>query len=121
MPSTESRILRLRGDHDVSTAGALSKLLARTIALDDANLVVDLDRVTFMDVATVGVILRAERLLAAQSRSLVLRSPPRLARRVLELCGLGRLIQASDDAASLRTWVAVPAMVPSLVPDREGP
>ena len=57
-------VVWLRGEHDVSTVAALSETLARAIALDDADLVVDLSDVQFMGAATVGVIVRARELLA---------------------------------------------------------
>jgi anti-anti-sigma factor len=53
----------LRGEHDDSTVAALSETMARAIARDDADLVVDLSEVQFMGAATVGVIVRAQELL----------------------------------------------------------
>jgi anti-anti-sigma factor len=110
-------VVWLRGEHDLSTVGALSETMARAIALDDADLVVDLSEVQFMGAATVGVIIRARELLRLRSRSLVLRSPSRCARRILQLCGvtdlLGlRLVDATPltgTAGALGTWVAVPS------------
>jgi anti-anti-sigma factor len=85
-------VVRLRGEHDASTVAALSETMARAIALDDADLVVDLSEVQFMGSATVGVIVRARELLAMRSRSLALRSPSRCARRILDLCGHAYLL-----------------------------
>ena len=68
-------VVWLRGEHDICTVPALSQILARAIALDDGDLVVDLSGVQFMDASTVGVILRARDFLRLQSRSLALRSP----------------------------------------------
>ena len=68
-------VVWLRGEHDVSTVAALSQTMARAIALDDGDLVVDLSGVDFMDAATVGVIVRARDFLELQSRSLTLRAP----------------------------------------------
>jgi anti-anti-sigma factor len=85
-------VVWLRGEHDVSTVGALSETLGRAIARDDADLVVDLSEVEFMGAATVGVIIRARELLRLRSRSLALRSPPRCARRILDLCGHAYLL-----------------------------
>jgi anti-anti-sigma factor len=110
-------VVWLRGEHDLSTVAALSETMARTIALDDADLVVDLSEVQFMGAATVGVIVRARELLALQSRSLTLRSPPRCARRILDLSGHSYLLDHRPVAATpiagtaggLDTCVAVPA------------
>jgi anti-sigma B factor antagonist len=85
-------VVELRGEHDISTVTALSETLARAIARDDADLIVDLSGVLFMDAATIGVIVWACNILRLRSRSLVLRSPSALARRVLEVCGLAVLV-----------------------------
>ena len=40
---------------------ALCLTVARAIAADDTDVVIDLSEVTFMDAATIGVMIRAER------------------------------------------------------------
>jgi anti-anti-sigma factor len=108
-------VVWLRGEHDLSTVDALSETLAGAIALDDADVVVDLSDMQFMGAATVGVLIRARELLRTRSRSLVVRSPSWCARRVLELCGDTGLLDRADAAAptgtarALGTWVPVPA------------
>jgi anti-anti-sigma factor len=109
-------VVWLRGEHDVSTMDTLSETMARAIALDDADVVVDLSEVRFMSAATVGVIIRAREFLRSESRSLALRSPSGCAGRVVELCGLGDLfdprtadaMRLTRAASALSTWVAVP-------------
>jgi anti-anti-sigma factor len=109
-------VVRLRGEHDVSTVAALSETLAGAMALDDCDLVVDLSEVEFMGAATIGVLVRARVLLRLRSRSLVLRSPSSCARRILDLCGQGDLLEprradatsATGSANALGTWVTVP-------------
>lgn len=110
-------VVWLRGEHDVSTVAALSQTIARAIALDDGDLVVDLSAVKFMDAATVGVIIRARDFLRLQSRSLVLRSPSSCASRILDLCDLGDLLEprpaharrSTATAGALGVLVAVPS------------
>jgi anti-anti-sigma factor len=85
-------VVWLRGEHDVSTVAALSEIMARAIALDDADVVVDLSEVQFMGAAAVGVVIRAQEFLRLRSRLLVLRSPSEGARRVLEVCGHADLL-----------------------------
>src|SRR4029450_14034403 len=68
-----------RGEHDISTVGALSETLARAIARD-ADVVVDLSEVDFMGAATVGVIIRPGALLGLLLRALAGASAPRCAR-----------------------------------------
>ena len=109
-------VVWLRGEHDLSTMDSLSEILARAIAMDDADVVIDLSDVVFMSAATLGVIVRAREFLQAGSRSLALRSPSKCAGRVIDLCGLGGLfdprvadtMRLSATAGALRTWVAVP-------------
>jgi anti-anti-sigma factor len=110
-------VVWLRGEHDVSTVAALSEIMARAIALDDADVVVDLSDVQFMGAATVGVIIRAREFLRLRSRTLVLRSPSECARRILDVCGHADLLDPrpvdatplTGTAGALGTWVEVPA------------
>lgn len=110
-------VVWLRGEHDTSTAVELSLVIAEAIALDDADVVVDLSDVEFMGAATVGVIVRSRELLRTRSRTLLLRSPSRCARRVLDLCDLSYVVDAGcgdvtltpPAPGALGTWVAVPA------------
>lgn len=85
-------VVCLRGEHDLSTVAELSATMAQAMALGDTDLVVDLSRVELMTAATVGVFVRARELLRVRSRSLVVRSPSRPARRVLELSDLRGLL-----------------------------
>jgi anti-anti-sigma factor len=103
-------VVWVRGEHDMATVTALSETLARAIALDEANVLVDLSEVQFMGAATVGVIVRAREFLRLRSRTLALRSPSRCARRVVDVCGLSDLIDAAvAPVGALGTWVNVPA------------
>jgi len=110
-------VVWLRGEHDVSTVAALSETMARAIALDDADVVVDLSDVQFMAAATVRVIIRAREFLRLRSRFLVLRSPSECARRILDVCGHSDLLDPriadatplTGPAGALGTWVVVPA------------
>jgi anti-anti-sigma factor len=104
-------VLTFRGEHDLATAGAIAEALARAITLDSADLVVDLSGVEFFGVEPVRVLIRAQHLLQARSRSLVIRSPSKSASRTIKLCGLDVLLQrhaAVTSATALGSWVAVP-------------
>lgn len=81
-------LVRLEGEHDLASLFALAESLAAAIALDDADLVIDLSKVQFMGAETVDVLMRARTFLHARSRDLTLRSPAPCAQRVLDLCGL---------------------------------
>jgi anti-sigma B factor antagonist len=93
VPDADRTVVWLRGEHDVSTVTALSQTMARAIALDDGDLVIDLSSVQFMDAATVGVLIRARDFLELQSRSLALRAPSPCAARILDLCDLAELLE----------------------------
>ena len=67
-----------------------------SFALDDGDVVLDLSGVQFMGAATIDVIVRAKDALDLRSRVLTLRSPSVSAQRVVDLCGLADLVEASS-------------------------
>ncbi|MCD9625135.1 STAS domain-containing protein [Rhabdothermincola salaria] len=105
----------LRGDHHLGTRTRLSAAIAEAARADDADLVVDLSGVTFMDASTIGALVVARHHLRARSRSLCVRAPSPLARRLLDACGLVALIDDDAEPAhppaapALGSWVDVPA------------
>jgi anti-anti-sigma factor len=107
-------VVWLQGEHDVTTVAALSEAMARAIALDDSDLVIDLSGVEFMDAATIGVIVRARDFLAQRSRSMSLRSPSTCARRIIDVCDLADLLDADlldlSPLAGARTTAATAAL-----------
>jgi anti-anti-sigma factor len=96
-------VVWLRGEHDASTVAALWDTIGQAIALDDADVVVDLSGVEFMGSATVGVIIRARESL--WPRALTLRSPSRCAQRVLDLYGLADLLDERPVELTSAPWV----------------
>lgn len=107
-------VVWLWGEHDIATVDQLAAVLSQAIALDEADLVLDLSGVTFMGAATLGVILRARVLLRLRSRTLALRSPSGSARRLLNASrrdlSLEGMWETRGPAVgeALSTWVAVP-------------
>jgi len=106
--------LSLRGEHDRCTLVALNEAITEAIAGSQAVVTADLSDVTFIGVAPVVALLQAKRLLASQSRDLVVVSASRCARRVIGLCGLTELYgdaSAPDvvgPPGALASWVEVP-------------
>lgn len=84
-------VVWVRGEHDIATRADLS-VIAQAATLDDADIVVDLSGVSFMDASTIGALVFADNHLRARSRSLSIRDPTPRARRVLDLCGLQGLM-----------------------------
>lgn len=82
----------------------LSEMMARAVALDDSDLVLDLSDVQFMDAATINVLIRSREFLRARSRSLVLTAPSTSALRVIRACGLDHLIEPGPAAPARRPW-----------------
>ena len=111
----ERTVVWVRGEHDMATAQVLAGAMARAVSLDDADVVVDLSGVDFMDASTLGAIIRTRDLLSTRSRSLHVRAPSPPARRLLQECHLADLVEpdrsgdALDEGSALATWVAVPA------------
>ena len=86
-------VVSLYGEHDIATLAELSEAMAQGIALDDAEIVVDLSGVEFMGAAAASLIVRARDFLRTHSRGLTVRSPSRCAQRLLDVCGLTELIE----------------------------
>ena len=102
------RVVCVSGEQDMSTVADLSAELARVMWLDETDVVVDLQRVSLMDSATVGAFVRARAFLAARGRELHLQSPSASAQRVLRICGVAydatpvpdlRIVPNNDDAS----------------------
>jgi len=96
--------ISLTGELGIATQEVPTQLLARTVAVDDADLVVDLSRVVFVDVATIGVLERD--FLRLRSRNLVVRAPSEAAPRSLETGGLADLIDWALAASLFQVGLA---------------
>lgn len=114
-------VVWLSGEHDLATVGLIGTALVEALAVDRCDVVVDLSEVAFIDASTLGALVHGRELLASRGRRLTVRSPPRSPRRVLELCGLAALIEATSSAGTaqdhgaataLGTWVEVPPSAP---------
>ncbi len=92
-------VVWLRGDHDASNVVALRETVAKALALEDADFVIDLSEVEFLGAATVGVIIRTAELLRGRNRALAVRAPSLRARRILDLCGLTDLVDLGPSEA----------------------
>jgi anti-sigma B factor antagonist len=100
----EPSIVVAHGEYDLSNSADLLACLERAISSNDAAVILDLSAVTFMDASTLGVIARANGLLEDESRTLVLRGPSSLARRIVHLCGLSHVLEPVDAAGPALRW-----------------
>jgi len=96
---TSTRLLRLAGEIDYSSAPAFDALLQ---SLDDAQVVtLDFSGVTFFDSSALGCLIRLrDRMRAAGSDGTIqLLHPSATVRRILEVTGLDRVFVAVPDDA----------------------
>ena len=84
-------IVQVKGEVDVATSAHLADRIARAMeraAEGKVELIIDLARLSFIDVSGINVLLRAARQARAGGGTLVLRSPNRTVRRLLDVLGL---------------------------------
>lgn len=113
-------VVSLRGEFDVYAVDDLLETMADAAACNDADLVLDMRAVEFIEAVTVGAVVQVHNLLRRESRSLVVRNASGCALRIFDLCSLGHLLErrgaGGDDlrppAHALASWVAVRAATP---------
>ena len=93
-------VITLRGEADLFTLPVVVDVLARVIADSDGPVVVDLAGTDFIDTGTVRAIARAWEFLNNRGRVLTVRSPSRMAARVLELLGVSHLIERDRESVA---------------------
>lgn len=91
-------VIALRGEADVATLAVVADALARVIADEQGDVVVDLAETGFIDIATLRALMRAKEVLDWGGRQLTLRSPSRIADRVLTVLGVSHLVSTRETA-----------------------
>lgn len=86
-------VVTFRGEADLFTLPVVVDVLTRVIEDHDGPVIVDLAPTGFIDTGTVRALGRAGQFLNDRDRTLTLRSPSRLAARILGLLGLSDLIE----------------------------
>lgn len=89
-------VVELRGELDAAALNQLVETFDDAITRDESDVVVDLAEVDFIGAGWIGTLVRSRARLEAQNRELVLRSPPQVIHRLLELCGLAYLIEPAS-------------------------
>ena len=82
---SESVVVHVSGEVDIVTAPVLRRHLDSAIAAGRPTIIIDLSGTTFLDARGVGVLVGARKQVAHGGGHLVIRKPPALVRRVLEL------------------------------------
>ena len=100
-------IIWLAGDQDVATARRLREDLDSAIAADDSDIAVDMSEVTFIDAATIGTLIAGRNDLRTLARMLTIRDSPPHTRRLLDVCELRDL----DDASATVDWWISPKSI----------
>jgi len=85
-------IVTLRGEADVLTLPEIVDALARVIADYDGPVIVDLAQTDFIDTGTMRAFARAGQFLDNRGRTLTLRSPSKMAARMLDVLDLAHLL-----------------------------
>ena len=88
---TRQVIVLVKGEVDVATSAHLAAAITRAVerqADGKVDLVIDLTHLRFMDVSGINVLMRAARQARADGGTLVLRSPNRTVRRLLDVLRL---------------------------------
>lgn len=91
-------VITLRGEADLFTLPVVVDVLARAIADHDGTVVVDLADTEFIDTGTVRAVACARQFLDDHGRTLTVRSPSKLAARILGLFGLSGVIDQTTAA-----------------------
>ncbi len=89
------RCVALRGEYDAANAHTLWNQLAFVIAVDHADLLVDVSEVTFLDASTITVFIRAQAKLNRCGRRFSLCSLSIPAERVISICRLESLVDTA--------------------------
>ena len=90
-------VLHVTGEVDVVTAPALLHALLALTDQGFSDLIVDLSALTFIDAAGLGALVVALRGVRQAGGDLTLRSPPAVARFILELTGVGQLLRIEHE------------------------
>ena len=97
---SQSKVVWLYGDQSPLTVPELCAAIARGIAFDEEDLMLDLGNASSIDDSVVEVIVLAREYLRQRSRSVAIRSVTPSACRVFVLCGLAELVVS--DAGTYR-------------------
>jgi anti-anti-sigma factor len=92
-PGTDTIVVIPSGEADTSTVAGLRQALMDVVATGPARLVVDLDRLSFMDASALGVLVQARAGTTAAGGRFEVVVHHAWGRRLLEVTGLAHLLR----------------------------
>jgi anti-sigma B factor antagonist len=92
----DSVVLRVEGELDLASSPQLADELDRACAARLPRMVVDLEKLQFIDMSGVRVLLSAHRRAEREGIELILTNPRRLIRRVLTLAQVSEVLPIAD-------------------------
>jgi anti-sigma B factor antagonist len=87
----EGGALRLGGEVDLATCPAFENALARAIAQDAGDIVIDCSAITFFGAVGVDALVRAYNQLDGSGRRIIIRNPSSVVRRLLDIAQVTEL------------------------------
>jgi anti-sigma B factor antagonist len=92
------------GEIDIASAPEVLATLLAAAKSETAGIVVDVSAVTCLGAAGIGAFIRARNHEREHGRDLLLRAPPPIVARVLDICGLADLVEppAAAEATSVQ-------------------
>lgn len=98
----ELHLITLTGELDLATVGQLAQELSRVEASDANGILLDLERLQFIDSIGMHAVIRLSARVDRQGKSLLIRRGPDNVHRSFELCGLTSRLHFVD-----AEWVPV--------------
>ena len=89
-------VLALSGELDVVSAPGLAHALDEVLTQPHVRVMLDLNRLSFVDSAGVSVLIKAKQAAATNGQTLVLRRPTEQLERVFALVGLADWLAVED-------------------------
>jgi anti-anti-sigma factor len=93
----KSAVVAVGGDVDLATSPEMHRVLSEALRSGTVDIVVDLQAVDFMDASGVGVLIEVASNARAGGGGVLLRSPSRRVRRVLDLLQLQDVLPLEED------------------------
>ena len=95
-PDEDTVVVTPTGEADICTVADLRRAMHDAIGVGSPHVIIDLDRLVFMDASTLGVLVEARRRTLAAGGTLRVRCGTRHGRRLLTMTGLDGMLDPND-------------------------